>query len=313
MVGRRRAGRGLPPLADAAARGRSSAHEAELLDRLVAGLPALGGVDVLPIWPDEHRAGRRRALHRRGLRPGRVAAYLSAEHGIGVRDGRFCAHPLLARLGRADGAVRASLGVGSSREDVDGLVDALEHLLTGGRWTYAVDAGRWQPSPDPRPLDRRSRRCCRLAPRTRRAALALRELTSSARASDPVDDLRRIAFLLERTLQSSYRVKAFRSAAAALAVLAQDDVMLRAPTGRWPTLKGIGDPTATVVEEPVAGDVPDYLAARRRPRPVRWRAAGSRCGPCCAVTAPALRLVRRRVADRGDRADRAGTGTSTRR
>ena len=29
---------------------------------------------------------------------GYVAAYLSAEHGIGVRDGRFCAHPLLARL-----------------------------------------------------------------------------------------------------------------------------------------------------------------------------------------------------------------------
>ena len=48
-----------------------------------------------------------------GYAPARVAAYLSAEHGIGVRDGKFCAHPLLARLGAADGAVRVSLGLGS--------------------------------------------------------------------------------------------------------------------------------------------------------------------------------------------------------
>ena len=71
-----------------------------------------------------------------------VAAYLSAEHGVGVRDGRFCAHPLLARLGAADGAVRASLGVGSSSADVDRLLDALDALLADGpRWTYTGSGG----------------------------------------------------------------------------------------------------------------------------------------------------------------------------
>ena len=74
-----------------------------------------------------------------------VAAVLSAEHGIGVRHGCFCAHLLIARLlgvadaeverlGRAlraggrpelPGAVRASLGLGTTQADLDRLVAAL--------------------------------------------------------------------------------------------------------------------------------------------------------------------------------------------
>ena len=63
---------------------------------------------------------------------GCVAAFLSAEHGIGVRDGRFCAHPLLARLGVPDGALRASVGVGT---DADGRRPApgRPHRLPGRR------------------------------------------------------------------------------------------------------------------------------------------------------------------------------------
>jgi putative hydrolase len=78
-------------------------------------------------------------------------------------------------------------------------------------------------------------------------------------ARDPVGDLRRIAFLLERTLESSYRVKAFRTAAAALAALPPDDVRLLASTGGLRTVKGIGERTAEVVEQSVAGTVPSYL------------------------------------------------------
>src|ERR687884_1849421 len=78
---------------------------------------------------------------------------------------------------------------------------------------------------------------------------------------DPVEDLRRIAFLLERTLESSYRVKAFRTAAAALAALPPDDVVLLASTGVLRGIKGIGDRTAAVVEQSVAGEEPDYLAS----------------------------------------------------
>ena len=78
---------------------------------------------------------------------------------------------------------------------------------------------------------------------------------------DPVTDLRRIAFLLERTLESSYRVKAFRTAAAALAALPADDVALLASTGGLRGVKGIGERTAAVVEQSVAGEEPEYLAA----------------------------------------------------
>lgn len=77
---------------------------------------------------------------------------------------------------------------------------------------------------------------------------------------DPVADLRRIAFLLERTLESSYRVKAFRTAATALAALPHDDVVLLASTGALREIKGIGERTAAVVEESVAGTQPGYLA-----------------------------------------------------
>jgi len=77
---------------------------------------------------------------------------------------------------------------------------------------------------------------------------------------NPVEDLRRIAFLLERTLGSSYRVKAFRTAAAALSALPPDDVRLLAESGGLRSVKGIGERTATVVEESVAGTLPGYLA-----------------------------------------------------
>jgi putative hydrolase len=83
----------------------------------------------------------------------------------------------------------------------------------------------------------------------------------AAEPRDPVEDLRRIAFLLERTLESSYRVKAFRTAAAALAALPPDDVVLLARGGGLRAVKGIGERTAEVVEQSVAGREPEYLAA----------------------------------------------------
>jgi selenocysteine lyase/cysteine desulfurase len=128
------------------------AHERTLLDRLVDALDEIPGVDRLRIWPDcPDRVG----VVSFGVDPypaGLVAAYLSAEHGIGVRDGRFCAHPLVDRLtSEPEGAVRASLGVGTTVEDVDRLAAALTTLVSRGPgWTYAVIDGRWTPAPDPR-------------------------------------------------------------------------------------------------------------------------------------------------------------------
>lgn len=133
--------------------GALEAHEAALVERLETGLSALPGVEVLRVWPDAPDRVGVVGFTVAGHDPGRVAAYLSAEHGIGVRDGKFCAHPLLARLGHEGGAVRASLGVGSSSDDVDRLVAAVERLVVDGeRAQYHLVDGRWAPVADDRPL-----------------------------------------------------------------------------------------------------------------------------------------------------------------
>ncbi|MET9019414.1 aminotransferase class V-fold PLP-dependent enzyme [Actinopolymorpha sp. NPDC004070] len=133
--------------------GALAAHEEALRARLVARLDALPGVLRHRIWRDSPDAIGVVAFSVDGYHPGLVAAYLSAEHGIGVRDGKFCAHPLLSRLGAPDGTLRASFGVGTTLVDVDRLADAVEGLLVAGpRWEYAVVDGRWEPVHDTRPV-----------------------------------------------------------------------------------------------------------------------------------------------------------------
>jgi selenocysteine lyase/cysteine desulfurase len=133
---------------------RASAHEESLRDRLIDGLSRHAEVSILRIWADSTDAIGVVAFTVAGFDAGLVAAYLSAEHAIGVRDGRFCAHPLLARLGvGADGAIRASFGVGSTITDVDRLIAAIDQLISDGpTWTYERLDGRFAPVDDPRPL-----------------------------------------------------------------------------------------------------------------------------------------------------------------
>ena len=78
-----------------------------------------------------------------------------------------------------------------------------------------------------------------------------------------VDALSEIAFWLEREQAKSYRVEAFRKAAAAIAHLSPDQVAEQARDGRLKRIKGIGDRTFGVVRQVVDGEVPDYLAELR--------------------------------------------------
>jgi selenocysteine lyase/cysteine desulfurase len=127
-------------------------HEQGLYGQLLGGLDRLG-IEPLLIWPEHDDRVGVASFNVPGYRADLVAAYLSAEHGIGVRGGKFCAHPLLARLGLSDsGAVRASIGLGTSSDDVDLLLGALENLIARGpAWNYASSDGYLTPDPDPRP------------------------------------------------------------------------------------------------------------------------------------------------------------------
>jgi selenocysteine lyase/cysteine desulfurase len=125
-------------------------HEEGLRDRLLGGLEAIEGVRTLHLWRGAVEAIGVVTFTVEGHSAELVAQYLSAEHGVGVRDGRFCAHPLLERLTGGRTAVRASLGLGSSADDVDRLVDGVTELVAHGpQWTYDTDD---RPAPDPRPL-----------------------------------------------------------------------------------------------------------------------------------------------------------------
>ena len=135
-----------------------AAHERALAARLWDGLRAVPGLHTLRLW-------RAAAADRIGVATFTLdgyphpllAAILSAEHAIGVRHGCFCAHPLITRLlGVSDadlarlraqlqagrrpplpGAVRASVGLGTTPGDIDRLTRALHELgESGPRWRY---------------------------------------------------------------------------------------------------------------------------------------------------------------------------------
>ena len=76
---------------------------------------------------------------------------------------------------------------------------------------------------------------------------------------DPVEALRRIAYLLERDGAESYKVRAFRKAAAAVADLPVDELAAMT-SARLQRIPDVGKTSAQVITEATAGDVPDYLA-----------------------------------------------------
>ncbi|GAA4579919.1 aminotransferase class V-fold PLP-dependent enzyme [Planotetraspora phitsanulokensis] len=113
-------------------------EEERLVARLREGIAGIAGVRELSLWSPDHPRVGIVSFVVEGHSARDVAEFLSSEHGIGVRDGKFCAHPFVRHLlGTADGgcdddtasAVRASIGIGSTEEHVDRLVEALRSLV----------------------------------------------------------------------------------------------------------------------------------------------------------------------------------------
>ena len=122
-------------------------HERSLARRLWQGLAELPGCYVLRIWPDEERRVAVASFTLAGHDPRDVAETLGREHGIAVRSGLFCAHPLVSHMlgteaeaaallerARAGedvvlaGAVRASIGIGVENEHIDRLLSGLGQI-----------------------------------------------------------------------------------------------------------------------------------------------------------------------------------------
>lgn len=133
-------------------------HEQALLDRLQLGLEDIDGVELLSIFADDHDRVGVLAFTLEGWDSSLVSQVLAVEHGIGVRDGKFCAHLLVDELlsdpwrERSVTAVRVSLGLGSTVEAVDRLVNGIRRLVergTAAPWTFG-DAGWVLEGEDPR-------------------------------------------------------------------------------------------------------------------------------------------------------------------
>ncbi|WP_329563506.1 aminotransferase class V-fold PLP-dependent enzyme [Kitasatospora sp. NBC_01266] len=139
------------------------ARERYLIDRLTAGLAEIPQVKVLSLFGAEAARVGVLSFVVEGWNSSHFSAALSAEYGIGVRDGLFCAHPLVRTLlggeeagpsecgapepslpgERSLNAIRVSFGAGTPEEHIDRFLGAVRELVSdGARWNYRNEGGR---------------------------------------------------------------------------------------------------------------------------------------------------------------------------
>ncbi|WP_418956625.1 aminotransferase class V-fold PLP-dependent enzyme [Streptomyces tritici] len=141
------------------------AREQHLIDTVRAGLAEVPEVRVLSLFGDEAPRVGVISFVVEGWNSSHFAAALSAEYGIGVRDGLFCAHPLVRTLLGSDpqdvgecgapeaepgerslNAIRVSFGAGTPDEHVERFVAAVKELVRdGAQWKYRTEDGRCVP------------------------------------------------------------------------------------------------------------------------------------------------------------------------
>ncbi|MBY8876521.1 aminotransferase class V-fold PLP-dependent enzyme [Actinacidiphila acidipaludis] len=144
---------------------RLAEREQQLLRRLREGLAEIPQVRVLSLFGEDSARVGVLSFVVDGWNSSHFAAALSAEHGIGVRDGLFCAHPLVRVLldaepgepgecgapdaapgDRALNAIRVSFGAGTPEEHVTRFLAATRSLVRQGAvWKYRTEAGRCVP------------------------------------------------------------------------------------------------------------------------------------------------------------------------
>ncbi|MFI9805161.1 aminotransferase class V-fold PLP-dependent enzyme [Streptomyces sp. NPDC052301] len=142
------------------------AREQHLITRVREGLAEVPQVRILSLFGDDAPRVGVISFVVEGWNSSHFAAALSAEYGIGVRDGLFCAHPLVRTLLGTDpqtqgecgapeaapgekslNAIRVSFGAGTPDEHVERFVTAVRELVTqGAKWTYRTEDGRCVPA-----------------------------------------------------------------------------------------------------------------------------------------------------------------------
>jgi putative hydrolase len=80
---------------------------------------------------------------------------------------------------------------------------------------------------------------------------------------NPVQALREIGFLLERSRADTYRVRAYRGAADVISKLSDQERHRHQEEGTWAKVPGVGPKTATVITQAMNGQVPDFLQKLR--------------------------------------------------